>query len=115
VHAILEGIYMNKENLHELINRYEDNIEMIYNDEHDELFKWKAMKVWRDEWFKPDSAFASFADRFNAAKREFSLFIDTPRIQSANSNVDEIVYETIDITVLRRGVIGVNRIGYVQI
>ncbi len=39
--------------------------------------------------------------------------IDIPRIQSANSNIDEIVYETIDITVLRRGVIGVNRIGYV--
>ena len=29
-----------------------------------------------DEWFKPDTAFASFADRFNAARKEFSLFID---------------------------------------
>lgn len=71
---------MNKENLHELINRYEDNIDMIYDEEHDELFKWKAMKVWRDEWFKPDTAFSSFADRFNAAKREFSLFIDNSRM-----------------------------------
>lgn len=34
---------MNKENLHELINRYEDNIGLIYGDEHDELFKWRAM------------------------------------------------------------------------
>ena len=71
---------MNTENLHELINRYEDHIDMIYNTEHDELFKWKAMKVWRDEWFKPDTAFASFADRFTAAKREFSLFIDNSRM-----------------------------------
>lgn len=80
MYANLEGRNMNKDNLHELINRYEDNIDMIYNEEHDELFKWKAMKVWRDEWFKPDDAFASFADRFNAAKREFSLFIDNSRM-----------------------------------
>lgn len=71
---------MNKENLHELINRYEESIDTIYNEEHDELFKWKAMKTWRDEWFKPGSAFASFADRFSAAKKDFSLFMDNSRL-----------------------------------
>ncbi len=71
---------MNFDNLHELINRYESNIDLIYNEEHDELFKWKAMKVWREEWNKPDGAFASFADRFNSARREFSLFIDNSRM-----------------------------------
>ena len=71
---------MNLENLHELINRYEDNITAINNEENDELFKWKAMKVWREEWFKPDTAFESFADRFNAARKEFSLFIDNSRM-----------------------------------
>lgn len=71
---------MNTDTLHELINRYEYNFDFINSDEHDELFKWKAMKVWRDEWFKPDDAFASFADRFNAAKKEFSLFIDNSRM-----------------------------------
>ncbi len=71
-------------NLHELINRYEEHIDTIYNEEHDELFKWKAMKVWRDEWFKPDSAFATFADRFSAAKREFSLFIDNSRMHPSS-------------------------------
>lgn len=75
---------MNTENLHELINRYEEHIDMIYNAEHDELFKWKAMKVWRDEWFKPDDAFASFADRFSAAKKEFSLFIDNSRMHPSS-------------------------------
>ena len=29
------------------------------------------------------------------------------------ANIKQSTYETIDITVLRRGVIGVNRIGYV--
>ena len=71
---------MNTHNLHEFIKRYEENINLIYGDVHDELFKWQAMKVWRDEWFKPDTAFASFADRFNAARKEFSLFIDNSRM-----------------------------------
>ena len=71
---------MKKDNLHEFIKRYEENINLIYGDVHDELFKWRAMKVWRDEWFKPDTAFVSFADRFNAARKEFSLFIDNSRM-----------------------------------
>ena len=57
---------MNKDNLHELINRYEKNLDTLYNSDHDEIFKWKAMKVWRDEWNKPDDAFSSFSERFIA-------------------------------------------------
>ena len=75
---------MNSDNLHELIRRYEDNIDKIYNAEHDELFKWKAMKTWRDEWFKPCDAFVTFADRFNAARKDFSLFIDNSRMHPSN-------------------------------
>ena len=78
---------MKKDNLHEFINRYEENINLIYGDVHDELFKWQAMKVWRDEWFKPDTAFASFADRFNAARKEFSLFIDNSRMHPSTGVV----------------------------
>lgn len=71
---------MNTTVLHQLIDRYEESIDTIYNDDHDELFKWKAMKTWREEWFKPDSAFTSFSERFTAAKRDFSLFIDNARM-----------------------------------
>ena len=78
---------MNLDNLHELINRYEDNIDMLYNNIHNELFKWKAMKVWRDEWFKPEKSFESFAGRYNAAKREFSLFIDNSRMHPSTGVV----------------------------
>lgn len=35
------------------------------------------------------------------------------RTQTITANVNAAEYETIDITVLRRGVIGVNKIGYV--
>ena len=71
---------MNTDNLHELIRRYESSLETLYNEDHDELFKWRAMKTWREEWFKPEGAFPSFAERFNAARKNFFLFIDNSRM-----------------------------------
>lgn len=78
---------MNLDNLHELINRYEEDLNTIYNDEHDELFKWRGMKTWQEEWFKPADAFASFADRFTAAKRDFMLFTDNSRMHPSSGVV----------------------------
>ena len=75
---------MNYDNLHELINRYESNINRIYNAEHDELFKWRAMYVWRQEWFKPADAFTSFADRFYSARKEFYMLIDNTRMHPSS-------------------------------
>ena len=75
---------LNTDNLHELINRYEENLDKIYNAEHDELFKWRAMKTWQDEWFKPKGSFSSFAERFAAAKSDFSLFIDNSRMHPSS-------------------------------
>ena len=43
---------MNTENLHELIQRYEDGLDWIYGQKHDELFKWRAMATWRREWME---------------------------------------------------------------
>lgn len=40
--------------------------------------------------------------------------VDIPRTQTSTTIVNKSEYETIDITVLRRGVIGVNKIGYVM-
>ncbi len=71
---------MNIDNLHELINRYEENLDLIYGTEHYELFKWQAMKTWQQEWKKPADCFATFADRFNAARKDFSLFVDNSRM-----------------------------------
>lgn len=39
--------------------------------------------------------------------------VEIPRTQASTTAINKSDYETIDITVLRRGVIGVNRIGYV--
>ena len=75
---------MNAENLHELIRRYEDAIGWIYGTEHDELFKWRAVATWRREWLKPEDAFASFGERFTAAKKDFSLFMDNSRMHPSS-------------------------------
>ena len=40
--------------------------------------------------------------------------IDIPKTQISTASIDKSDYETIDIIVLRRGVIGVNKIGYVM-
>lgn len=40
--------------------------------------------------------------------------INIPRTQTTTASINKTEYETIDITVLRRGVIGVNKIGYVM-
>lgn len=42
---------MNKITLDELFNRYEENIDMLYDAEHDEIFKWRALKTFQKEWF----------------------------------------------------------------
>ena len=67
---------MNYENLHELIHRYEAEIDRLYNEKHDELFKWRAAQTWQREWTRPAGSFASFEERFNAARRDFSVLID---------------------------------------
>ena len=67
---------MNLDILHRLIDRYEENIDTIYNTEHYELFKWQAAKTWQTEWNKPEDAFPTFADRFSAARKDFNVFID---------------------------------------
>lgn len=50
---------MNTEKLHALIQRYEDGLDWIYGQKHDELFKWRAMATWRREWLKPAERNAS--------------------------------------------------------
>ena len=67
---------LNIDNLHELINRYEENLDRLYRTESYELFKWEAMKTWQDEWFKPEGSFSNFVDRYSAATKGFSVFID---------------------------------------
>ena len=71
---------MNKENLHELINRYEDNYEMINGTVHDEKFKWGAVRGFRDVWFSENASSMTFAQLFNAATKRSSILINNSRM-----------------------------------
>ncbi len=64
---------MNLENLHELIQRYENSIDWIYGTEHDELFKWRAMATWRKEWCKPKGCIYFFCRSLHCCKKRLLL------------------------------------------
>lgn len=78
---------MNLDNLKTLIQCYEDNLELIYNSDHDELFKWRAVQHFRDVWYAPENEGLSFAQRFNKAKKKSSVLIDNSRVSSSNGVV----------------------------
>lgn len=60
---------MNTANLNTLIQRYEDNFEWINNAEHDEIFKWRAVRCFQDVWFSEEVEDMTFAEKFKAATK----------------------------------------------
>lgn len=44
---------MNLENLRYLVERYGQNFPMINDQEHDEIFKWAAVRQFQRVWFDP--------------------------------------------------------------
>lgn len=78
---------MNTDNLHSLINRYEENFYTLNNAENDEIFKWRAAKHFRDVWFSEEAKTMSFSEKFNAAKKEFSILIDNSYVSPSNGIV----------------------------
>lgn len=67
---------MNIENLHKLIDRYEENYYMINDSDHDEKFKWEAMKGFRNVWFSEEAKTLSFAEKFDKALKRSSIMIN---------------------------------------
>lgn len=78
---------MNTDNLHKLINRYTDNYYMVNNSEHDEVFKWAAIKQFRDVWFSDKYKNIPFARKFNDAKKQCSILIDNKQVSPTNGIV----------------------------
>ena len=67
---------MNRENLHKLIDIYEERFYELNNSIHDEIFKWRAVKHFRDVWFSEDSKQMPFSEMFNDAKKDFLVLMD---------------------------------------
>lgn len=78
---------MNKENLHKLIDRYEENFYLINNSEHEEIFKWASVKHFRDVWFSEDAKNMSFSQMFNEARKEFNILMDNSYVCPSNGVV----------------------------
>ena len=76
---------MNKTTLDELLNRYEENIDKLYDADNDEIFKWRALNTFQKEWFSLEHI--DFLSRFNAATKDFSVFIDNSRMHPRNGVV----------------------------
>ena len=66
---------MNYDNLHAIIERYENDFEYIYG-KNGEMAKWRALKAWQNAFHSPESK-GNFKEKFNAAKKAFSFYVDT--------------------------------------
>ncbi len=71
---------MNKDNLHELINRYENNYHLVTTAPTEEKFKWGAVRGFRDVWFSDNAQAMPFSELFSAAAKESSVLIDNSMI-----------------------------------
>jgi len=78
---------MNKKNLEKIIQRYTDNFDVVNNEEHDEIFKWKSLKKFRDVWFSEDAKNMSFSELFKKAASECSVLIDNSHVSPTNGIV----------------------------
>ena len=77
----------NTANLNTLIQRYEDNFEWINNAEHDEIFKWRAVRCFQDVWFSEEVEDMTFAEKFKAATKECSVLLDNGQVSPTNGIV----------------------------
>jgi hypothetical protein len=64
------------ENIHKLIDRYEENYDFVNNAGNDEKFKWEAVRGFRNVWFNETAASKPFAERFRKATKFSSVLID---------------------------------------
>ena len=78
---------MNTQNLHELIRRYHENLNLTMNSEHREQMKWEATKCFHDVWFSDQAAGLSFAEKFKLACSGSSIVINNSTISPTNGIV----------------------------
>ena len=78
---------MNWENLHKLINRYEENIYTLNDSTNDEKFKWHAVQQFQNAWFAPSAETIPFAELFHNALKGSSVLVNNGTIHPANGVV----------------------------
>ena len=96
---------MNLENLHKLIDKYEENFYTLNNTDHDEIFKWRAMKHFRDVWFSPEAKNKAFSELFNEARKNFFILMDNSYVSPSNGIVKIAEQEQDTVAYLFRDVL----------
>ncbi|MBR6656655.1 MAG: hypothetical protein IKL18_00580 [Oscillospiraceae bacterium] len=74
---------MNSEKLHDIINRYENNLYFTNDAANNEIFKWKAVKCFQNVWFG-NKKYDNFHDLIKEAFSESSVLIDNSITHPAN-------------------------------
>ena len=105
---------MNYDNLSYIINIYKDDFEHINNPEHDEIFKWRAVKHFQNVWFSEDAHLRPFADLFKDAKKECNVLLDGARISPAIGIVIMAEFKPKEVEYLFREVLFANDSGNIQ-
>lgn len=78
---------MNLDNLHTLIDRYEDNLAVTMGSVSHEQFKWEAVCIFRTAWFAPNAMEQPFSVLFNQARKGCGLLIDNSRMSATGGVV----------------------------
>ena len=81
---------MNKDNLKIVLDNYAEKIDYIYNNENDELYKWRALKVFKDNWNINDE---NFYDMMKKATKEMYNLVDNRIVQPLSGLIKMAEYE----------------------
>ena len=96
---------MNYNNLHYLIDRYEQDILWLNDSERDEKFKWHAVQRFQDAWFALDADSKPFNELFHQAIKGSSILINNSTTQPANGVVKLAEKEPVEVERLFRDVL----------
>lgn len=75
---------MNKENLRKIIEQYKTRYFELHVPPNEEIFKWKAVQCFQDEWFAPENQQLPFSKLFTKAVKESSVLINNRITHPAN-------------------------------
>lgn len=81
---------MNIENLKKVIDNYKEKIDFLYNSENDELYKWRALKVFKDNWNIEEKDFVEMIKR---STKEMYNLVDNRMVQPLSGLIKLAEYE----------------------
>lgn len=81
---------MNKENLKIVLDNYTEKIDYIYDSENDELYKWRALKVFKDNW---NVNAKDFYDMMKKATKEMYNLVDNRIVQPLSGLIKMAEFE----------------------